>query len=396
MRLLRHKAFDRRHILQTHLLILLVCLIGFCANPVDLQAQSPNHHVAIIAALREGRVRDAYQLLESIETPRADDLLPLSMGVRLMLDHLYLVDATDLEMPSLRAQMDRALSLADKAIAADRGAAEGWGVKALALNWAYRSQEALTLVRSARAQHPDDAGLMVVEAEVLAQMADYSAASVLLDEAIALLRADSGKAAVARAFYVRGNIAQILGQREQAITAYEAAWNISRQPYDETRPWNVVPPGYILYQLGPIYLFEGRAADALDVYTVALSIDRQDAFLFYLRGRVYRFQGQLDGAAAEFGLCLDAEPQQWRCMRNLGQMAYERGDWQATIQWFAPVVSANSQISDDHYYLAAAYRAIGRCTLMQSIWESGWSLLQTATGQPYWNTEAFLSIREGC
>jgi tetratricopeptide (TPR) repeat protein len=306
------------------------------------------------------------------------------------------VDATDLEMPSMRAQMDRALALADKAIAADRGAAEGWGAKALALNWAYRSHEALTLVRSTRAQHPDDAGLMVVEAEVLAQIADYAGASILLDEAIDILRADSGKAAVARAYYVRGNIAQILGQREQAIAAYEAAWDISRQPYDELHPWNVVPPGYILYQLGPIYLFQGRAADALDIYTAALNIDRQDAFLFYLRGRIYRFQGQLDEAAAEFRLCLDAEPQQWRCMRNLGQMAFERGDWQATIQWFAPLISANSQISDDHYYLVAAYRAIGRCTGIQPVWDRGWSLLQNATGQPYWNTEAFLSIREGC
>jgi hypothetical protein len=140
MRCLRYEAIDRHYTIQTRLLVLLICLVCLCAFPVGVQAQpptaeaiaTPTHHEAIIAALQDGRIRDAYQLLESIETPTADDLLPLSMGVRLMLDHLYLVDATDLEMPSMRAQMDRALALADKAIAADRGAAEGWGAKALA------------------------------------------------------------------------------------------------------------------------------------------------------------------------------------------------------------------------------------------------------------------------
>jgi tetratricopeptide (TPR) repeat protein len=357
---------------------------------------TPAHHTAVMNALRSGNIRDAYLLLEQIETPAPADLAPLSMGVRLMLDHLYLVDVTDLQMPLLNARMERALALADKAIAADPAAPDGWGAKALALNWAYRSREALILIRSARSQHPEHAGLMVVEAEILAQLADYAGASALIAEVIGMMGADSGAAAVARAHYVAGNIAQILGQTQVAIDAYELAWAISRQPFDETRPWNTVPPGYILYQLGPIYLFEGREQEALAAYTAAMQIDRQDAFLYYLSGRIYRYIGNPLAAEREFRQCLALEADQLRCMRNLGQMAFEAGRWQDTIGWLRPIIDAQSQISDDHYYLAAAYVEAGNCEQAMVILERGALLLLNATGNPYWNGEDYAVLRERC
>ena len=106
----------------------------------DALASQPglSTHTALIAALQQGSIDSAIQLIKTITKPQPDDLQPLSMGVRLMLDHLYIVDASDLTMPSVKAKMDEALHTAELAILADPAALDGWCAKALALNWAYR------------------------------------------------------------------------------------------------------------------------------------------------------------------------------------------------------------------------------------------------------------------
>ncbi|HLY25724.1 MAG TPA: tetratricopeptide repeat protein, partial [Aggregatilineales bacterium] len=351
-----------------------------------------------IEALTHGNIETAIRLLTAIHDPQPDDLKPLSMAVRLMLDHLYVVDVTDFHMPSIKAKMDAALQAADLAVQANPHAPDGWAMKALALNWAFRSNEAQTVVLTARDLAPNNPTTIAVEAEIAVQLRQYAEARDLLDKAMSLAQASApvSKGALARSHYVKGNIEQTLGQADAAIADYEAAWKLSAEPYDAADPWAVIPPGYILYQLGPIYLFQNKADIALQEYTAALAIDRQDPFLYYLRGRVYRFLGNRRDAQAEFQRCLDMEPHQWRCMRNLGQIAHEQANWDSAIRFLQPVIAENSQISDDYYYLGSAYVNVRRCQDAIPVTRQGLALLATATGKPYWSDVQFGSLLSTC
>ena len=366
----------------------------------DALASQPelSTHTALIAALQQGSIDSAIQLIKTITKPQPDDLQPLSMGVRLMLDHLYIVDVSDLTMPSVKAKMDEALHTAELAILADPAALDGWCAKALALNWAYRSQEALSLIVSIRLKYPDSPTPMVVQAEIETDLRQYAEAQNLLDQAVMLIEKKTpiNKALRARAFYISGNIEQILGHTDQAIAAYEAAWAIASAPYDPSDPWMVVPPGYILYQLGPMYLFKNQAAAALERYTQAMKIDKQDPFLYYLRGRVYRYNGRTQEAIAEFQACSAMAAQQWRCARNLGQIAFTQSDWNNVVHFFQPIISDNSQISDDYYFLGMAYAKLSKCKIAVPIIQKGAVLVKQATGHPYWNDTNFATLAKLC
>jgi tetratricopeptide (TPR) repeat protein len=367
------------------------------AAPAPTGLPTPNaasRYPQLIQALQAGRIEDAIAVLQAIPNPQPEDVKPLSMGVRLMLDHLYVVDATDFQMPTVKAKMDAALDLADRAIQADPQAADGWAAKALALNWAYRSDEVFATIGYALYLSPNSPTVQAVQAEIEVERRHYDAARALLDAVIG--SAQHNLSALARAYYVRGNMEQILGHAQAAIDAYEAAWAISAMPYDASDPWRVVPPGYILYQLGPLYLFQDKSDLALKEYTAALAVDRQDAFLYYLRGRVYRFNGQRAEAEAEFRRCVLMDARQWRCWRNLGQLAYEGGQWAAAVQAIQPIVDDNSQISDDYYYLGAAAIELNQCGKARPLLEHGLERVQTATGSPHWTADDFTAALRRC
>jgi tetratricopeptide (TPR) repeat protein len=355
-------------------------------------------HPQLVAALAQGNIETAIQVAQTITTPQPEDVKPLSIAVRLMLDHLYIVDASDFEMPSNKARMDDALRMANLAIQADPQAPDGWAAKALALNWAYRSPEALIVIAHVRTLYPDNAGAMAVEAEIDVELRRYDDARHLLAQAIALAQAATpvNKTTLTRAYYSRGNIEQSQGQVEPAIVDYEAALTLSAARYDPADPWAVIPPGYILYQLGPLYLFQHKAQLALQRYTAALDIDKQDPFLYYLRGRVYRYLGNPDAARTEFQHCVGMDSQQWRCYRNLGQMAYEQTQWDAAAGFMQPIITANSQISDDHYYLGAAYIKLQQCQQAIPVLQRGVLLLRNATGKPYWKLADFANLLRAC
>ncbi len=359
---------------------------------------SVTRYPQLITALENGNIGTAITLIQSIKSPEADDVKMLAMGVRLMLDHLYVIDSTDFQMPSVQLKMEAAIAVADRAIQAAPDQPDGWAAKALALNWAYRTDEAVAAIQHARDLSPSHPAVLAVAAEIDVERRLYDQAQALLDLAIAQAQSANppNRSALARAYYVRGNIEQILGHPDEAIAAYEAAMAISSAPYDIHDPWMVVPPGYILYQLGPIYLFQGREDIALKQYTEALLVDRQDAFLFYLRGRVYRFRGDFINAKAEFQKCIQMDVQQWRCWRNQAQIAFEEGRWQEVIGYLQPVLSDNSQISDDYYYGGVASIELNRCQQGINFLKRGIELLGTATGEPVWIGSDFTAALQRC
>lgn len=361
-------------------------------------APSVTRYPELITALENGNIETAITIIQSVESPKADDVKMLAMGVRLMLDHLYVIDATDFQMPSVRLKMEAALTVADRAIQAAPDQADGWAAKALALNWAYRTDEALAAIQHARNLSPAHPAVLAVAAEIDVERGFYLQAQALLDLAIANAQSANppNHSALARAYYVRGNIEQILGHPHAAIAAYESAMAISSSPYDIHDPWMVVPPGYILYQLGPIYLFQGRGDIALKQYTDALLVDHQDAFLFYLRGRVYRFRGDFISAKAEFQKCIQMDARQWRCWRNQAQIAYEEGQWQEVIGYLQPVIDDNSQISDDYFYQGVASIELKRCDQGVDYLERGVELLGNATGEPVWIDSDFATAIQRC
>jgi tetratricopeptide (TPR) repeat protein len=391
--------------------VVVMCSIGM-ALPVASAAPAPNvtdvpptsvssvisRYPDLITALQKGNIETAIGIIQKIEQPHADEVKMLSMGVRIMLDHLYVIDATDFQMPSVKAKMDAALRVAERAIQADPEAADGWAAKALALNWAYRSDEAMATINHARDLDPFHPASMVVEAEIDAELHHYDEAQGLLDEVFDMVPSahPPNRSVLARAYYIRGNVEQILGHTEPAIAAYESAWGISASPYDVDDPWMVVPPGYILYQLGPIYLFAGKSDIALKRYTAALLVDHQDAFLYYLRGRVYRYAGDTKSAITEFTTCQMMDALQWRCWRNLGQIAYEQGQWSATKDFFQPIVDDNSQISDDYYYLGTAIIQMHSCKQALPYLRRGLILVQAATGNPRWTEGEFKAALVQC
>lgn len=349
-------------------------------------------------ALEAGLIQTAIDLIGTIKDPAPADVGLLSLRVRLMLDHLYTIDATDFEMPSLKRRIDEALATADLAIHANPNAQDGWVIKALALDEAYRSEEALLLIQHARDIDSNSPVAMAIAAQIYASLARYADANKLIDAVIPLAQASSplNRRALARAYYVKGNIEQILGHADESIRAYESAWAISAMKYDRSDPWDVVPPGYIIYQLGPIYLFKGKAALALQRYAESMNIDKEDPFLYYLRGRAYRYLGDPADAETEFAKCTAMDSQQTRCLRNLGQIAYDGQNWAGAIRYFQPIIAENSQISDDYYYLASAFTHAGLCDRATPLISRGVSLEAASSGKPHWRSADYAELVKGC
>src|SRR5258706_9852403 len=137
----------------------------------------------------------------------------------------------------------------------------------------------MAAILGARELAPGNPAALAVQAEIYAEQHRWVEAQGLIDQA--LLAAQEirpiNRSALARADYVRGNIEQILGHADKAIAAYEAAMRISTAKYDPADPWMVVPPGYILYQLGPMLMFQGKGDEALQRYSEALEVDKQDS-----------------------------------------------------------------------------------------------------------------------
>src|SRR5690349_437965 len=146
------------------LALCLTCIVGIVtSNGISSAAPPPTQtavpgsvsgYPKLIDALQNGNIETAIAIIQSIDKPQADDVKMLAMGVRLMLDHLYVIDATDFQMPTVRTKMDAALAVADRAIQADPNSPDAWAAKALALNWAYQNDDAVATISYARSLNP--------------------------------------------------------------------------------------------------------------------------------------------------------------------------------------------------------------------------------------------------
>src|SRR5882724_4923119 len=61
--------------------------------PTPAVQTAATRYPQLISALTEGNIETAIRFIQNINDPHAEDVKPLSLGVRLMLDHLYVIDA---------------------------------------------------------------------------------------------------------------------------------------------------------------------------------------------------------------------------------------------------------------------------------------------------------------
>ena len=154
--------------------------------------------------------------------------------------------------------------------------------------------------------------------EQLAELGDADRALEVLDPVIAA-RAGAPHGALARAWYLSGLAQDLLGRREPAVKAYQAA--VSAAPADDPddlrglararlarAPDARAGEAYRLSLEGWRSFERGALADAAAALDRAIALNPSDAATRYRLGRLHLARGDTDGARAEFERVIATRP----------------------------------------------------------------------------------------
>lgn len=112
----------------------------------------------------------------------------------------------------------------------------------------------------------------------------------------------------------------------------------------------VTTHGFVLMDLG---MYE----EALDVFTVAVEIDRYAYTVFNL-AYAYDVVGDLQVAEQLYIECLSYDPKDEWALFNLGEMMYESGEMKRSAEYFQRLVDVNPEDYEGWYYLALVHFAL--------------------------------------
>jgi tetratricopeptide (TPR) repeat protein len=351
--------------------------------------------VNLSSAFTTGKVETAIETLKAIGSQEPNNAVVFSVQARLIIDHIYTGDASELKMPPIKAQFDQALTAADYAIDANPEVADGWIAKAYVLDAMYQPQAALPYALHAKDIDDKNPLMLAVLAQVYDDLKRYKSATSTADAAIDAAKAQVpvSRTALAHAYYVRAIVAfDALEGSPTALKYLEAAWNVVIQKYTPDNPYDFVPPGYIVSVLGRQYQSDGKGDMALKRYTDAIGIDQEDPYLYYLRGRIYVNLGQFNEATKEFDNCVELDSHQSRCLRNLGILAYNDNNWYNAIKYLQTVADDSSQVANDYYLLGSAYdKAQHQCDKAVPVLQAGYVLANDTDRPTHTDFEAVLN-----
>jgi len=320
--------------------------------------------------LQGGNVQNALDSLEQITTEQPNNVQLYTMMAQIMILRIYVVDKSELDIPSIKTKLAAADQAAQAAINANPEVPDGWITEAMVLDYSFKPQEALPYAFRANEIDSKNPMVMTMLAEIYNDLGKTDQAAVLIDQAIDAAKAATpiNQAALAHAYYVKASI-----DPTNNTKYLEAALNVALSfKYDPADPGDYVPIGYIVSSLHNIYVSTSRFDTAIKDETNAVNLDKQDPYLYYLLGRADLGIGHNADAEKEFQKCTDLDANYIKCLRNLGRLAAQTGNWVAVIKDLQPIIDQKSNLSDDYLNLGTAYISGGnQCDKAVPVLQAG-------------------------
>ena len=114
------------------------------------------------------------------------------------------------------------------------------------------------------------------------------------------------------------------------------------------------------YNLGEVYLNQGRFADAIREFQTALRLAPDQAQSHYNLGMAYQKQGRLEDAVGQYQRALALDPKLVKAHHNLGAIYQQRGYLDDAIREYKTAIGLNPALPASHYSLAVVYLTQGR------------------------------------
>ena len=150
------------------------------------------------------------------------------------------------------------------------------------------------------------------------------------------------------AYNYLGNVYDLLGEIDQAITYYRKA--IDNNPHPEG----------IYYNLGMAYRKKGDLDGAIEHYMKALDLNPDYAEARNNLGYAYLKKGELDRAIRELTKAVSIDPNLAEAYNNLGNAYNKKGELGRAIAEYERAIAANQRFAPAYFNLGVVYRREGQ------------------------------------
>lgn len=255
--------------------------------------------------------------------------------------------------------MDQAVEYAHRTINADPEAPYGWAIQAMVLDWAGDVGGALASALHARAIDEDFAPTYAFMGEIYYDLGKTDIATTYLDQALEM---DTTGLASVDIYRNRALLSSSVGDYDTAIHDLRAALEMAPNH------------SYIAVELANNYIAIDDFDSAMSVLSDTLNRNPNDPYLLWRMGWALVEAGTPDRAYEYYRRCLDAAPDNMRCLSYLGGLQFGDQDYVSAVPNLSRAIEMGSEDTSDFYQLGMAYALQGQCDLGIPYFQRGYEL----------------------
>ncbi|HML20772.1 MAG TPA: tetratricopeptide repeat protein [Aggregatilinea sp.] len=255
--------------------------------------------------------------------------------------------------------ISEAIDYANRAINADPEAPYGWAIRAMVLDWQGDVGRALASALHARAIDENFAPTYAIMGEIYYDLGKTDEASTYLDQAQEL---DSTGLASVEIYRNRALLSSSVGDYDTAIHDLRAALEMAPNH------------SYIAVELANNYIANDDFDSAMSVLSDTLNRNPNDPYLLWRMGWALVEAGTPDRSYEYYRRCLDAAPDNLRCLSYLGGLQFADQDYVSAVPNLSRAVELGSEDTSDFYQLGLSYALQGQCDLGVNYLQRGYEL----------------------
>ncbi len=196
-------------------------------------------------------------------------------------------------------------------------------------------------------------------AEIYYDLGDIETASTYLDQAQEM---DTTGLASVDIYRNRALLSSTVGDYDAAIQDLRAALEMAPNH------------SYIAVELANNYIALDEFDSAMEVLSDTLNRNPNDPYLLWRMGWAQVEAGTRDRAYEYYRRCLDAAPDNMRCLSYLGGLQYSDEDFVSAVPNLSRAIEMGSEDTSDFYQLGMAYAQQGQCDLGVPYFQRGYEL----------------------
>lgn len=266
------------------------------------------------------------------------------------------------------ARIQEAIIVAEETINANPEAADGYIIKAMALDWAQDYNRALGAAEQALEISPSSIYAKAVITNIYRNLGQLERATNSINEALTGIQQlpNPEPELLAQVYRNYGRLLASQGDSEDAIAPYKTA--INAMPIET----------YIAVELAKdVYLALDQRSLAIGTLEDVRNKNPGDASVLYWLGVIHGQLGEPTEALQLYTLCVDANPNYVSCLGALGRGQYLINDnYAQAIDNLSRATELGSEDPYDWFLLGRSYYQIQRCQDAAAPLRKGYELIQ--------------------